>query len=732
MLKNMLSKMKSDFGFLKEDGNEAEQQIMNKLDRSVKLDEVDTITFGLETDDGKIVKVYVKVDDAPEFEKALADKLGEIDDIEEVLNELSKEFEIVDVEWPSEEATGDADEEEDDESDVMNKKVYDNPKEQAETGKGMKPKLEGLSVGEQFTIDINESSHTGSLESRFTTASQLMIYHAILELGIPELALARNPYRAAILKNVKEKALHLANSSMMKNALKTFINRSVDYEEKAQKNMSAMGGHIDINDKHVKESLNEGVTQDFWNAFLELVNYVAASPEDAKDLLASPTMKQIMSRSSASLSSKFTAQLKTKLNDFKNSLSGDGATAQLKAAGVSESYLRATEKLTEGATPDEITSLFKTLLSLADSSKDGSAAANLMKSSAWNSFFNAAKGSLTQKFGGQARAKLNQLKSVLPKDQAAAVAPTTMAAESKKSFAAALKMESSNLKNATLAHDYQYGTEKFSEGHPIEVIGEEGDSYIVKPFPIMANSHMKLKKTAVKLTGKINVPVGGNNGKMDGGLNEEKLEFNDSFRGQSFTKVKNHGTDKSGNTVYSGVHSNKDKKMVANSINDGSCKTIADAEKKAKYAVDNKVLYWDNKDPIKCYNLTHNRPPTLKESQVPEWSFDMDDENVVVQCATLKVILDSEETEKLVKGLTNKDTVIVRDNEDPTHKVAFSPRGSSVMVKKVGTPEGVMMRNTDVDNLLDFLSNGEEEEPEDKEQEAGGDESAVPKDQEKA
>ena len=827
MLKESLHKIGQDFGFLAEEENEAEQQVMNRLDRSVKLDEVDTITFGLETDDGKIVKVYVKVDQADDFEKALADKLGEIDDIEEVLNELSKEYDIVDVEWPTEDPTGDDDVDEDDGSDALNKKVYDNPKEKAEADRTMKPKLEGLSMGERLTIDINEGADSGSLESRFTTASQLMVYHALLELGIPELALSRSAFRAAIMKNIKSKALELSGSPTMKSALKTFINRSIDYEDKAEKNKSALGGKKD----DVKESLTEGVTQDFWNAFLELVNYIAATPEDAKTLLANPTMKQIMTRSSAALSTNVSAQLKTKLNDFKNSLSGDGSAAQLKAAGVVESYRRANEKLTEGASAGEITDLFKSLLTLADPSKDGAAANNVMKSSAWNSFFNAAKGGLTQKFGGTARAKLNQLKSVLPTTPAsqsaaspaakpastvpmsASVTPT---AESHKTFATALNMiEEKSLKNAVLAHSYKYGSEAFDEGYPLEVIGEEGDSYIVKPFPIMANSHMKMKKTAVKLTGKINVPVGGNNGKMPGGLDEavtfkngdrvkvniqnwgvlrdakskglgtikgregkslivkiddvakeilvgpadldeisklteDTLNFKDSFRGQSFTKVKKHGTDKSGNTVYSGVHQNghpsviivdKNKKMVANSINDGSCKTLADAEKKAQYAVDNNVHYWDNKDPIKCYNLTHNRPPELSESQVPSWTFDMDDDNVVIGCSTLKVILDDEEVEKLVKGITNKDTVIVRDAEDQTHKVAFSPRGSSIMVKKVGTPEGIMMKMKDIDDLLDFVSKGEdaekpskeeppkEEPPEEKAQPAGGDESAVPKDQ---
>ena len=169
-----LNKLGPEFGFLAEEESEVEKQVMNRLDRSVKLDEVDTITFGLETDDGKIVKVYVKVEQADDFEKALADKLGEIDDIEEVLNELSKEYEIIDVEWPTEDPTGDESENEEDGSSSLNKKVYDNPKEKTEEDRTLKPKLEGLTVGERLTISLlNEAE---SIESRFTTAAQLMVY----------------------------------------------------------------------------------------------------------------------------------------------------------------------------------------------------------------------------------------------------------------------------------------------------------------------------------------------------------------------------------------------------------------------------------------------------------------------------------------------------------------------------------------------------------------------------
>lgn len=63
-------------------------------------DEVDTIAFGVETDDGHIIKVYVAAEQADEFESALSTALGLDTDVETVLNDLANNFDIVDVVWP--------------------------------------------------------------------------------------------------------------------------------------------------------------------------------------------------------------------------------------------------------------------------------------------------------------------------------------------------------------------------------------------------------------------------------------------------------------------------------------------------------------------------------------------------------------------------------------------------------------------------------------------------------
>jgi len=85
--------------------------VVSKLDaaeKKVKAEE-DTVSFGLEDDEGNLVRVYVRAEQAREFEAALAAMLGDADEndddvnssleIAEVLFDLKNKFEIVDVNW---------------------------------------------------------------------------------------------------------------------------------------------------------------------------------------------------------------------------------------------------------------------------------------------------------------------------------------------------------------------------------------------------------------------------------------------------------------------------------------------------------------------------------------------------------------------------------------------------------------------------------------------------------
>lgn len=85
--------------------------VISKLDAAEKKAAVEdnTVCFGMEDETGAIVKVYVRDDQAEDFEHALATLLGNADEdaddqsshgeIAEVLYQLKDKFEIIDVDW---------------------------------------------------------------------------------------------------------------------------------------------------------------------------------------------------------------------------------------------------------------------------------------------------------------------------------------------------------------------------------------------------------------------------------------------------------------------------------------------------------------------------------------------------------------------------------------------------------------------------------------------------------
>jgi len=95
--------------------------VLSKVDAAQKreIQNDDTTAFGLEDDQGNLVKVYVQNDQAEEFEKSLAAMLaGELEnneqentapEIAEVLFKLKDKYDLVDVEWPG--INGDEEEE---------------------------------------------------------------------------------------------------------------------------------------------------------------------------------------------------------------------------------------------------------------------------------------------------------------------------------------------------------------------------------------------------------------------------------------------------------------------------------------------------------------------------------------------------------------------------------------------------------------------------------------------
>jgi hypothetical protein len=83
------------------DGNVQASDVNDYLERAHEMNnEVDTVEYGLETDDGRIIKVWVNAADAQGFQDEMQHLLGVENDIEEAINTLASKFDIVDVVWP--------------------------------------------------------------------------------------------------------------------------------------------------------------------------------------------------------------------------------------------------------------------------------------------------------------------------------------------------------------------------------------------------------------------------------------------------------------------------------------------------------------------------------------------------------------------------------------------------------------------------------------------------------
>jgi len=111
------------------DGKISGSDVANYLERAHELnDEVETVLYGLETSDGKVVKVYVNAQQAEAFEAEMKKMLGMEDDIEEAINNLATKFDIVDVVWPK----GESDEEKDDALSLDDTASLGNPEDEDE------------------------------------------------------------------------------------------------------------------------------------------------------------------------------------------------------------------------------------------------------------------------------------------------------------------------------------------------------------------------------------------------------------------------------------------------------------------------------------------------------------------------------------------------------------------------------------------------------------------------
>lgn len=129
--------------------------VQDYLEKAAEInDEVDTVVFGLEDDEGGIVKIYVNAEQADEFESKMSELLGMEDDLEAAINKAAETFDIVDVVWPEDaegEATSDeetpSETDEDDDFDIDSIEGDETPDVQPEEDKQVKE-------SKKMTMDI--------------------------------------------------------------------------------------------------------------------------------------------------------------------------------------------------------------------------------------------------------------------------------------------------------------------------------------------------------------------------------------------------------------------------------------------------------------------------------------------------------------------------------------------------------------------------------------------------
>ena len=161
------------------DGSDAISKI-DAAEKKAKAND-DTVTFGLEDEDGGLVKVYVKSDQADDFEQTLAAMLSGEDDneddensameIAEVLFKLKDKFEIVDVEWPTIE--GDEEEEQEVEDEL------DTGDESGNTGDTEDETSDGIDTGDQESD--NEQDMTADEDAKSALQSVIDVMKADAE-----------------------------------------------------------------------------------------------------------------------------------------------------------------------------------------------------------------------------------------------------------------------------------------------------------------------------------------------------------------------------------------------------------------------------------------------------------------------------------------------------------------------------------------------------------------------
>jgi CRISPR/Cas system-associated protein endoribonuclease Cas2 len=241
------------------------------LDKADEINnEVDTVVFGLETDDNEIVKVYVACPDADAFEQAMSERLGTEDDIEDVIADLAQEYDIVDVEWPDDnEEEEDETEEDDEETETQNSSGEESSEAEAELNFD-KPVIakeqmenEMTTLGEKFKQRVLNTTYAmmeankaeknaknwppeiAGFAETMTTDAQEAILYLICLFGLPKEVLGSKKAIGEFRRNV----IKAAREYTKQQTLKLWVNKLI-------KELDASQAKED-SEKIVKEAASE-------------------------------------------------------------------------------------------------------------------------------------------------------------------------------------------------------------------------------------------------------------------------------------------------------------------------------------------------------------------------------------------------------------------------------------------------------------------------------------------
>ena len=260
--------------------------VARHIDLQSKSEEYDCVTFGVETNAGKVIKVYVQSDQADDFEKKLADSLLEKNaDLEDIFNELNRDFNIVDIVWPNEKTNDNHDKTL---QDLLNDKddisgtesLNPNVKYESKLSSFLTKKYMIEAIADEISTD-NKPEEQVKIQKNNNDNNDIKlsglgssIYFVLLEIGLPEKIITDNKtefsniiskYTANLFYDYSDRLAALRFFKENTTRLKKNINESIEDSEESEITFNGQLSHY-FNDKRQQQIYNLinylGITDD--------------------------------------------------------------------------------------------------------------------------------------------------------------------------------------------------------------------------------------------------------------------------------------------------------------------------------------------------------------------------------------------------------------------------------------------------------------------------------------